>query len=106
MVRSVGVMAPVFRFCGLNSTAQSAGDLHQGSIGKWRRDQKFGFGLSSEAMGLAQELGYHADELPVRDRSSKAWPVLRETFRAAHLLTAPVRRAKSIARRLTRTMTA
>jgi Sulfotransferase family len=104
MVRSVDVMAPIFRFCGLDPAAQKGGDLHQGSIAKWRHDQRFGFGLSSEALGLARELGYGADELPARRRSSKSWPVLRETYRAAHLITAPIRRAKSIARRLTRAM--
>jgi Sulfotransferase family len=104
MVRSVDVMAPVFRFCGLDPTTQKGGELHQRSIAKWRHDQKFGFGLSSEALELARELGYGADELPTRRRSSKAWPVLRETSRAARLMASPIRRAKSIARRLARTM--
>jgi Sulfotransferase family len=102
LVSGLGGMKPVFEFCGVERPWQSEDDLHQRSVAKWRNDSRFGFGLSEEAFALAGELGYEPDELPERRPSTKIWPLLRSVSRAAHSVTWPLRRGKSLVLRVVR----
>lgn len=95
MVQRLEVMAPVFAFCGVDPPQLPQRALHQNSVAKWRTDRKFGFALSSEAVDLAQVLGYTPDQLPARRTHTRSWPVIRDTLRAAHVATRPIRRARS-----------
>ncbi|MGH8176623.1 MAG: sulfotransferase family protein [Steroidobacter sp.] len=103
LVQCVDAMEPILRFCGAEQTRQIGGDLHQRSVARWRKDSRFGFGLSSDAFQLARDYGYSVDELPERRASTKTWPLLRGAFRAAHSMTWPIRHGRSLVRRVVRT---
>lgn len=88
MVRDQSLLDPVYAFLGRPNPRSDY--LHRDAIGKWRRDERFGFRLSEEALALAERYGYQRAEMvgapraplwPVYRRASKlsarwVWPVL------------------------------
>jgi hypothetical protein len=77
MVRDPAQLAPIYHFMGLAN--ESAGFLHDRSLGKWRSDRRFGFRLAPAVVALAEQFGY--DQADMANHGSPVWPIYARALR-------------------------
>ncbi|MGH8503825.1 MAG: sulfotransferase family protein [Gammaproteobacteria bacterium] len=93
LVRNPEAIKKLCDFVGIEWVPNMGEDLRTSSLQTWRDDWMFGFGLSQQVTGFAQELGYKKNEIDTRPHP--VWPLYRDATRAVHSslkLTRPLKR--------------
>lgn len=91
-------VGPVCSFAGIDIPRSDY--LHGGSLGRWRRDARYGFRLDDDVLSLARSYGYSEAELSNEARGP--WPLYRRLIRWPYRAVRPakllVREARKRAR--------
>jgi len=84
------LLKPVLEFADVDADQLDRNYFHKRSLSRWKHDNLFGFVLSEEVASLAQQYGYSRQDLSNGGRL--IWPFYRETSRAYHNLSFPIKR--------------
>jgi hypothetical protein len=73
LVRNESALYKIFSFIGAQPPQMGTTALHEGSIGRWKKDRYFAFQMDPTIIKFGESLGYNSDEM--EGRKLLVWPL-------------------------------